>query len=233
MQCIDDPTKSMKEIEDAVANFETNDMMHLTLGMQQLALSLYSIVNAVKECDEQVRDEELEIITNMLKQFKNPKEVAYKVGQNLMVNGVDIYKELSAAYTSYYAKEYEAFGKDVGIAVALTFIGSVQPKGDVRNSMMGSAKNQLFPDKDQVLDEDDVHSYQSKLAKVNDLWKLRQAEESEEINQIARDHKATHDIIAENPTFDEDGDAFYDAQETEDLQNLVIAQLEDNKYYLY
>jgi hypothetical protein len=34
MQCIDDPTKSMKEIEDAVANFETSDMMHLTLGMQ-------------------------------------------------------------------------------------------------------------------------------------------------------------------------------------------------------
>jgi len=150
-------------------------------------------------------------MTNMLKQFKNPKEVAYKVGQNMMVNGVDIYKELSAAYTSYYAKEFEAFGKDVGIAVALTFIGSVQPKGDVRNSMMGSAKNQLFPNKDQVLDEADIESYQSKLAKVNDLWKLRQAEESDEINKLAKEHGAKHDLIAEEPTFDEDGDAFFDA----------------------
>jgi len=34
MQCVGDPAKSLKEIEDAVANFETSDMMHLTLGMQ-------------------------------------------------------------------------------------------------------------------------------------------------------------------------------------------------------
>ena len=162
----------------------------------------------------------------MLKQFKNPKEVAYKVGQNMMVNGVDIYKELSAAYTSYYAKEFEEFGKDVGVAVALTFIGSVQPKGDARNSMMGSAKNQLFPSKDQVLDQDDINAYQSKLAKVNDLWKLRQAEEIDEINELAKLHGITHDLIAEEPTFDEDGDAFYDAEET-------IQKLESGNYFLY
>ena len=144
-----------------------------------------------------------------------------------MVNGIDIYKELSAAYTSYYAKEYEAFGKDVGIAVALTFIGSVQPKGDLRNSIMGAAKNQLYPDKDQILDHNDIEDYQSKLAKVNDIWKVRQSQESDEINKIAKEHYAQHDIIAEEPTFDEDGEAFFDAQEG-DLQNL-----ESNNYFLY
>lgn len=161
----------------------------------------------------------------MLKQFKNPRELAYQVGHNIMVNGVDIYKELSAAYTSYYAKEYEEFGKDVGIALALSFIGSVQPKGDVRNSVMGSAKNQLFPDKDQILDHTDTE-YQAKLAQINELWKLRQAEESDEINKLAKEHGATHDVIAEDPTFDDDGEAFFDAQET--LENL-----ESNNYFLY
>lgn len=34
MQCVSDPAATMKEIEEAVANFETTDMSHLALGMQ-------------------------------------------------------------------------------------------------------------------------------------------------------------------------------------------------------
>ena len=41
-----------------------------------------------------------------------------------MVNGVDIYKQIDAAFTAYLAKEYEDFGRDIGAAFALTFIGN-------------------------------------------------------------------------------------------------------------
>ena len=49
--------------------------------------------------------------------------MAVEVGKNVVVNGVDIYRELSAAYTNYLGAEYEAFGNDVGVALALVFIG--------------------------------------------------------------------------------------------------------------
>lgn len=44
----------------------------------------------------------------------------------MYVNGVDIYNDMNSAYTDYIAKEYEEFGKHLGAAMALTFIGSMK-----------------------------------------------------------------------------------------------------------
>lgn len=42
----------------------------------------------------------------------------------MVVNGVEIYREMSAAYTNYNDKNFEGFGRDIGIAMALVFIGA-------------------------------------------------------------------------------------------------------------
>jgi hypothetical protein len=42
----------------------------------------------------------------------------------MVVNGVEIYREMSAAYTNYNDKKFEGFGRDIGIAMALVFIGA-------------------------------------------------------------------------------------------------------------
>jgi hypothetical protein len=35
---------------------------------------------------------------------------------------------MKAAYTNYKAQEYENFGKDIGITLAMIFIGRVRPE---------------------------------------------------------------------------------------------------------
>lgn len=40
----------------------------------------------------------------MVEKFKDPKTFAYEMGANIVVNGVDIYREMQAAYTNYLAK---------------------------------------------------------------------------------------------------------------------------------
>jgi hypothetical protein len=37
----------------------------------------------------------------MSESFKKPEDLAVEIGKNIVVNGVDIYRELSAAYTNY------------------------------------------------------------------------------------------------------------------------------------
>ena len=64
----------------------------------------------------------------MLVAFKDPKSLAINAGKNLVLNGVEIYHEMSAAYTNYKVGEYEGFGRDIGVALALTFIGACDPK---------------------------------------------------------------------------------------------------------
>lgn len=85
----------------------------------------------------------------MIEKFKEPKELAYTIGSNIVVNGVDIYREMSAAYTNYYAKEYEAFGRDLGVSIALVFIGaSNAAKLDpgAAKVMQSMAEMQLYPE---------------------------------------------------------------------------------------
>merc|ERR1711912_163031 len=85
---------------------------------------MHHLVEAIRQCDNDVTARELKIMMKMLENFKNPKEMAYKIGSNIIVNGVDIYREMSAAYTNYMAKDFESFGRDIGVSLALIFIGA-------------------------------------------------------------------------------------------------------------
>jgi hypothetical protein len=42
----------------------------------------------------------------MLKSFADPESLAIKAGTNVVLNGVEIYHEMTAAYTNYKLKEY-------------------------------------------------------------------------------------------------------------------------------
>ena len=75
------------------------------------------------ECDNDTTRKEVEVLYKMLEEFSSPTSFLYHAGTNFVVNGVEIYEELSKAYTNYEAKVYKDFGKDVGVALALVFIG--------------------------------------------------------------------------------------------------------------
>jgi hypothetical protein len=53
-----------------------------------------------------LKPKHIEILTKMAKAFEKPEDLAVEVGKNVVVNGVDIYRELSAAYTNYLGAKY-------------------------------------------------------------------------------------------------------------------------------
>ena len=59
----------------------------------------------------------------MAKTFKSPLSFAYHAGKDLLVNGKDIYAEISGAITAYDAQDYQTFGHDVGKALSLVLVG--------------------------------------------------------------------------------------------------------------
>lgn len=87
--------------------------------------------------------------------------MAYKIGSNIIVNGVDIYREMSAAYTNYMGKEFEDFGKDIGVSLSLIFIGAsnaakLQP--GAAKVMESMAEMSLYPDLTSQVYEDKNNS---------------------------------------------------------------------------
>lgn len=47
-----------------------------------------------------------------------------KYKPSLEINKVNIYDELRAAFVNYHGKDYEAFGRDVGVLLAHIYIGA-------------------------------------------------------------------------------------------------------------
>ena len=64
----------------------------------------------VNDCETEITDSvEMDLFKKMTNMFMNTeiKDIALTVGKNIIVSGVDVYRELSAAYTNFFAKQYE------------------------------------------------------------------------------------------------------------------------------
>lgn len=138
MQCISDPKQVVDDFEFAISNFSKKDMemTDVMASLTKIGMSVKKLSDAAKECDNEMTKRELEILQKMVGRFSDPKTFAYEMGTNIVINGVDIYREMSAAYTNYLGKDYESFGRDIGVSLALIFIGA----SDAAKANPGAAK---------------------------------------------------------------------------------------------
>lgn len=95
-------------------------------GVQAVGRGFLNLGLAVRDCDKRLEGRERKLFYDISKWFATCSVggTCKAIGLNVMVNGVDIYKELDAAYTAYLAREFEDFGRDIGSAFAHTFIGN-------------------------------------------------------------------------------------------------------------
>ena len=157
MYCAMNPTNQLDAIKDdlelAVGAFskENVGISDIVNGVQGLGRSFEKLGGAVKECDQKLHNSrEMEIFLEMTEKFTKTSagDLVFEIGNNMYVHGVDIYRELSAAYTNYYAKEYEMFGRDIGSALALSFIGpagSAKLSNEDAAALKSMAEAQLYP----------------------------------------------------------------------------------------
>ena len=171
MWCATHPVNHMEDIkgdiEKSVAAFSKSNVgvNDIITGINALGDSFEILGKAVKSCDEKLTDStEMEIFIEMTEKFADAtaKDLTFKIGQNVMVNGVDIYRELSAAYTNFYAKEYESFGRSIGASMALTFIGDNKDlsKEDAK-TLKDMTEYELYPD--GTFNKDDDQKYRDYL----------------------------------------------------------------------
>merc|ERR1711959_259799 len=105
------------------------NVMDIISGVTNLGKSFKVLGEMANTCESDIKESrEMELFIEMTQMWKDmtPKDVAMDVGRNIFVGGVDIYRELSAAYTNFFAKQYEQFGIDIGSAFTLVFIGPQQ-----------------------------------------------------------------------------------------------------------
>ena len=133
--CVDKSTTTFDKIQEDLLNSigsftkKSPNVMDIVFGVQNLGKSFTDLGVIVNNCETEIQDSvEMDLFRKMTNMFMNTeiKDIALTVGKNIVVSGVDVYRELSAAYTNFFAKQYEQFGIDIGAAFALVFIGPAQ-----------------------------------------------------------------------------------------------------------
>merc|ERR1711998_103814 len=131
-KCVEGESKNIESLKDelvkAIPNLvkENPNILDILSAVTGLGNAFKDLGELAGQCESDLKDSrELQLFKAMADNFKDAtkKDIAIQTGKNLVVSGVDVYRELSAAYTNYFAGEYEQFGIDVGSALALVFIG--------------------------------------------------------------------------------------------------------------
>lgn len=89
--------------------------------------SMVTLATTAKSCEGKMKNKtEMKVFIEMSRKFAALKAVGLEkmvLSAHIILGGVDIYHEIRAAYTNYFAHKYEEFGRDIGAALALVYIG--------------------------------------------------------------------------------------------------------------
>jgi len=123
--CVEDFNVSFHDLEEAIAHFKLDTADGVMAGLKDLSSIFMAMKDALKSC--KATEEDVKELIQALKTFHSPLQFAYHVGKDLLVNGVDIYTEITTGLTEFKAHQYENFGLMIGTAARKLIIGMQNP----------------------------------------------------------------------------------------------------------
>merc|ERR1712118_634230 len=126
--CLANTESEIKDVEAAIQLLEKKDAHDVLDGLAKLGSALELLPTAVQNCDAAAKDvkDEAPKLLKAPEALKHPKEFAFHVGKDLMVNHAEIFQEVSAAIADYKGQKWEDFGKSIGAALSEILVGSAE-----------------------------------------------------------------------------------------------------------
>jgi hypothetical protein len=199
---------------------EKPGILDIVTGVPHRGKSFQALGELANTCESSIKESrEMELFIEMTQIFKDTsaKDIALEVGKNVFVGGVDIYRELSAAYTNFFAKQYHQFGVDIGAAFALVFIGPSQVNklsDDDQNKLKSMIDSQVWPSMDSsIYTDEDNTQYLEVLKYLSDSRAGIAVDEVDVPDVIIETQPEMREPSAEELEDMIDGDYYYEATE--------------------
>jgi len=119
--CIKDEQKFWVHVNKAFDYFDQCDEGHARKGLGELAAALEVVHDALRHC--KAAEDSLEKVAEAIAIFKHPMHFAYTIYKHIMVNGVNIIKELKTARSDWKKDEYKDFGYQFGVIAHQILVG--------------------------------------------------------------------------------------------------------------
>lgn len=122
-KCIQDSEELLVLVPKTAKDFRKNNIGGAIDGVKDIVEILKVVHDAFKDCGTIGAD--IVAISQMITAMSSPHAFAFHVGQDLLVNGVSIFKEINQAIDDYKNKEWKSFGYNIGEASAQILIGKM------------------------------------------------------------------------------------------------------------
>jgi hypothetical protein len=127
--CIQDVEQTASDVQVAVADIKAGGLSNIIAALKELGVVEGDIKTALSDC-KQISSDDWKKIDDAVNEMNSPISFAYHIGKDLLVNGSDIYAEITDASTQWDNKNYEAFGEDVGEAFKAVLLGKQDPTAE-------------------------------------------------------------------------------------------------------
>ena len=111
-------------LTQAISDFEKGTISGITSGLKEIGEAGKLVPGAVTACENVPAD--ITKIAEMASIFVHPLQLIIKVGESILMNGVEIYKDVRTSVTDYENKDYFHSGEFGGEAFALVFFTGMQ-----------------------------------------------------------------------------------------------------------
>ena len=106
----------------AVNDFEDGSYHAIADGIFQLGTFISQVGLAMEDCPA-ISDADVNTLTEMGEAFLHPLHLVMDAENNVIVNGVEIFKDVKTALTDMHDAKYEKAGKEWGDVAALVLWG--------------------------------------------------------------------------------------------------------------
>ena len=120
--CIQQYEQFDDSCKSAVDDLAQQDIEHMTQGIKKVGAIIKGIKDDLIDCTE-VHGIDWNQLESIALIFENPNSVTFDAGRDLIINGVDIYQEISTAISDYQAGNWYQLGENLGEAGKKVIIG--------------------------------------------------------------------------------------------------------------
>ena len=122
--CIADSEDIYNDVDNGIIDIKTKDSAKVKQGVALLGQAAQLVPNAVQEC--KAADLNLQNLIKMIETFKTPSSFFYFLGKSLLINHVEVIKEVEEAVAAYDAQNCTGLGYWLGKAMDTVFLGEDQ-----------------------------------------------------------------------------------------------------------
>ena len=123
-KCIQDVESAVTDLEIVYTDFKDGGVTKIVDGLVHVADFIKIVKNGLSDCSHIEAD--WEKLVSMASIFESPATFAYAVGKHLLLDGVEIYGEISTAIHDYESQDFSDFGFQIGEASAKLILGQTQ-----------------------------------------------------------------------------------------------------------